>query len=78
MYQAPDPNRPEASHRMFVQANPTLFGSTPSDDFNENAHGRSTGTRNTARDATAYATEPTQREWPAHVVEVVKKGGGLP
>ncbi len=78
MYQKPDTNRVEASHRAFVQANPTSFGSTPSDDFNENAHGVAYSTRSRGRDATAYSVEPTQRDWRAHVNDQIKSGGTLP
>jgi hypothetical protein len=60
---------------MQVQANPSAYGPTPSDDFNENAHGVATPTRNRARDSVAYSTEPTKRDWTAHAVDQVKKGG---
>ena len=78
MFQAPSLARPEASFRAFVQSNPTLFGTQPTDDFSQAAHGLVAATRNIPRDATAYATEPTQRSWHAHVVDQIKSGGTLP
>ncbi len=53
MYQKPDVNRAEASFRMFVQSNPTQFGTQPTDDFAQAAHGLAASTRNIPRDATA-------------------------
>jgi hypothetical protein len=78
MYQKPDPNRVETSFRMFVQSNPTLFGSQPTDDFSQAAHGLAAATRNIPRDSTAYSAEPTQRDWRAHVNDQIKSGGTLP
>ena len=64
MFQTPSLNRPEASWRNYVSANPASFATTNlSDDFNQSAHGLNTPTRTLARDATAYGTEPLEREW---------------
>jgi len=78
VYQAPNTARVEASHRMYVQANPTSFGATPSDDFMENAHGVAAATRNRPRDATAYSTEPTQRHWNDRVNFAQETGSVFP
>jgi hypothetical protein len=72
MYQAPNTARIEASFRNYITANPTSFGSTPFDDWDAIAHGLisavgSGGARVYVRDATAYATEPTEDSWTARV-----------
>ena len=63
MYQAPNTARQEASWRNYVSANPASFGSAPSDEFRQSAHGLATPTRNLARDSTAFGTEPVEVSW---------------
>lgn len=64
MYQAPNVNRQGVSFREFVTSNPTLFGSTPTDDFRWEANISGTPSRPTrTSDTTAYATAPTQDSW---------------
>jgi hypothetical protein len=77
MYQAPSMIRPDV-FRVFVTANPTVFGTQPADDFSQTAHGLASATRNIPRDATAFSSEPTKKSWTDHINDRQKNGGNLP
>ena len=64
MFQTPSLNRPEASFRCYLQANPGSAGTAPFDDWLYEAHDCPSPARTTlTRDSTLYATEPTDRSW---------------
>ena len=60
---------PTTLFREHILLNPGSFATSNStDDWRQEAHGLATPTRNLARDATAYGTEPLEDSWLARAM----------
>lgn len=67
MFQAPNLNRREPSDRRYIEANPSTFTATGSDNMRERMHGATTAFHIFTQDA-AFSSEPTDATLEAHII----------